>query len=165
MTIRQATIDDAAALAELRWEFRAGPEMLHPGEASVEERGVFLERCAAWMREELAADRWRAWVAELDGRIVGQLWMNTIVKVPNPIGERERHAYLSNLYVTPSARGGTGTRLLETALAAAAASGVDRVVLWPSQGSRSLYRRYNFTPEGDVMELTCPAAHARPAQR
>lgn len=160
ITIRRATIDDARPLAELRWEFRAGPEMLHPDDPPVEDRGMFLTRCADWMRAELASGRWRVWVAERDGRIVGQVWLNTIVKVPNPAGERERHGYLSNLYVTPSARGGTGTRLLEAALEAAASSGVDRVVLWPSEGSRSLYLRYNFTPNGDVLELTCPAVPA-----
>jgi len=146
--IRPAKPSDAAGLAELRWEFRAGR-----GEPAVESHDAFVARCAAWMQRELGADgTWRAWLAEDDGEIVGQVWLHTIQKVPNPIAERERHAYLSNLYVKPSARGGIGTRLLETVLAHTTANGVDSVVLWPSARSRSMYLRHGFTPNGAVLE-------------
>jgi GNAT superfamily N-acetyltransferase len=149
-TIRSATRDDAWALAELRWEFRAGRDR------AVEDRDAFLARCAGWMRRELIAQEpWRAWVAVRDDRRIGQVWLDTLRKVPNPIGERERHAYLSNLYVTPDARGGVGTQLLETAIAWARDNGVDRIVLWPSAESASLYLRHGFARAGDVMELTC----------
>jgi GNAT superfamily N-acetyltransferase len=150
-TIRPATRDDAWALAELRWEFRAGR-----GAPAVEDHDAFVARCAGWMRRELIAQApWRAWVAERDGQRVGQVWLDTLHKVPNPIGERERHAYLSNLYVTPAARGGIGTQLIEAALAWSRDNGVDRVVLWPTADSMSLYLRHGFRREGDVMELTC----------
>jgi GNAT superfamily N-acetyltransferase len=149
VVIRPASAADSRRLAELRWEFRAGKD------APVEKQDAFVERCAAWMAAALAAGAWRAWVAEKDGALVGQIWMNVIVKVPNPVGERDRHAYISNLYVTSSARGGVGTRLLEAALAHASANGVDRVVLWPTSRSRSMYIRYGFTPNGEVFELTC----------
>ena len=154
--IRPAQPSDAAVLAELRWEFRAARS------ATAESHDAFVARCAAWMRRELASGAsWRAWVAvEMEGRaeaghhrIVGQVWLHTINKVPNPIAERERHAYLSNLYVTPTARGGVGTRLLEAALVQASADGVDSIVLWPSARSRSLYLRRGFTANGDVFEL------------
>ena len=146
--VRAARPSDAAVLAALRWEFRAGRD------PAVESRDAFVARCAGWMQKELAAgDAWRAWIAEkADGQVVGQVWLHIINKVPNPIAERERHAYLSNLYVTPAARGGVGTRLLETVLAQAAADGVDSIVLWPSARSRSLYLRHGFTPRGGVLE-------------
>ena len=82
-----------------------------------------------------------------------QIWVDLIHKVPNPVGEADRHAYLSNLYVQPSARGGVGTLLLQTALAWARANGIDRVVLWPSARSVTLYRRHQFRRDADVMEL------------
>jgi len=145
--IRAATPGDARTLSELRWEFRAGRD------APVEAREAFVDRCAAWMMRELAGQAWRAWVA-LDGhRVIGQVWVNLIHKVPNPVGERDRHAYLSNLYVQPTARGGVGTALLETVLDWAGHQGVDRIVLWPSGRSVSLYRRYQFRRDADVMEL------------
>lgn len=148
--VRDATPADAAALAELRWEFRAGRD------PAVEGHDAFIDRCVAWMLRELrSGDPWRAWVAVRDGRIVGQVWVDLLRKVPNPIGERERHAYLSNLYVQPSERGGVGTALLQNAIDWARANEIDRIVLWPSAMSVTLYRRHGFTREGDVMELTC----------
>ena len=147
--IRTATSADAAALAELRWEFRAGRD------PAVESHDMFVKRCAKWMRRELTtADAWRAWVAVRDGAIVGQVWLNTIHKVPNPIAELERHGYLSNLYVKPAERGGIGTQLVGAVVAWARASGFDRVVLWPSTRSVTLYLRFGFTHGGDVMELS-----------
>jgi len=148
--IRPAGPTDVAQLAELRWEFRAGRATATEGHAA------FVERCARWMADELGpGGRWRAWAAADGARIVGQVWLQIIRKLPNPTGERERHAYLSNLYVMPSARGGVGTELLQAAVACAAAEGVDRVVLWPSPRSRSLYERHGFIPNGEVLELTC----------
>jgi ribosomal protein S18 acetylase RimI-like enzyme len=146
--IRSATSADSRMLAELRWEFRAGRE------APAESHDVFVRRCTDWMRRELPTGRtWHAWVAVKNNVIVGQVWLQTIHKVPNPVKEAERHAYLSNLYVKPSDRGGTGTRLLEAAIAAAREDGVDRIVLWPSRRSVALYLRHGFSHGGDVMEL------------
>src|SRR5262249_9162508 len=100
LEIRPARPDDAARLAVLRWEFRAGRA------TPTEDQATFVARCTSWMTEALAAGEWRAWVAVVEGRIAGQIWLHTITKVPNPVDERERHAYISNLYVTPPARGG-----------------------------------------------------------
>jgi GNAT superfamily N-acetyltransferase len=148
--IRPATPADARALAELRWEFRAGKTP--PTEA----HEVFVARCSLWMSAELERGAWRAWVADESGRVIGQIWLQLLLKLPNPAAERERHAYVSNVYVTPTARGGIGTRLLQTAIDWAAANDVDRVVLWPTARSRSLYRRHGFVANGGVLELTCP---------
>jgi len=149
--VRDATPGDAAALAELRWEFRAGRE------PTVESHDAFVARCTAWMRAQLLAGHpWRAWVAaEEHHRIVGHVWLHTLDKVPNPNGDRERHAYLSNLYVTPASRGGTGARLLETALEWASSNGVDHVLLWPTSRSRTLYARYGFAASGDFLNRGC----------
>jgi GNAT superfamily N-acetyltransferase len=146
--IRKATSADAGALAELRWEFRTGRQ------PPAETHDTFVRRCAPWMRRELAtANPWHAWVAVIDRAIVGQIWLHTLHKVPNPVAEPETHAYLSNLYVKPSERGGTGTRLLDTAITWARSNGVDRVVLWPSPRSVTLYLRHGFSHGGEVMEL------------
>lgn len=146
--IRRATVDDAVALAELRWEFRSDrPDANEPHDR-------FVARCTEWMRDELAGPTWRVWVALVDERIVGNVWLGTIPKLPNPGAEREQHAYISNVYVTPAARGGVGRALLAAALEDAAAR-ADRVILWPSGLSKTLYARFGFTPGGDVMELKC----------
>jgi GNAT superfamily N-acetyltransferase len=135
--IRLATAADAVPLAELRWEFRAGRD------APVEGRDGFVGRCAAWMREALAGD-WRAWIAVDGGAIVGHAWLCTIEKIPNPVGQRTRQAYISNVYVRPGARGGVGTRLVQQAVAWADANDVDYALLTPTPRSRTLYARHGF---------------------
>jgi len=147
-TIRRATPDDAAALATLRWEFRGERPDRN------EEREPFVARCADWMRAELAGSTWRVWVALRNDRIVGNVWLGTIPKIPNPGAEREEHVYVSNVYVTPSARGGVGRALLDAALADAAGR-ADRAILWPSALSRTLYAKYGFAADGGIMELKC----------
>jgi GNAT superfamily N-acetyltransferase len=141
--VRRAIPDDASALAELRWEFRSGRE------PAVESHEVFIERCARWMRRQLDGGTWQAWVALDDhAAIVGQVWVDLIEKLPNPVGERERHAYLSNLYVKPDARGRTGAALLEAALEWTRTRDVDSVVLWATPRSVTLYQRYDFARAG-----------------
>jgi ribosomal protein S18 acetylase RimI-like enzyme len=141
--VRRAIADDAPALAELRWEFRSGRE------PAVESHDAFIARCVRWMHGQLADQTWAAWVALDDhGSIVGQVWVDLIEKLPNPVGEREHHAYLSNLYVKPDARGGVGAALLEAALEWTRSRDVDSVVLWATPRSVTLYQRYEFSREG-----------------
>jgi len=148
--VRRAIPGDAPALAELRWEFRSGRE------PAVESYDAFVERCTEWMRRQLEGTAWQAWVALDDrGAIVGQVWVDLIEKLPNPVGEREHHAYLSNLYVKPDARGGTGAALLEAALEWTRTHSVDSVVLWATPRSVTLYERYQFARgRGRLMERT-----------
>jgi GNAT superfamily N-acetyltransferase len=146
--IRIAAASDAERLAELRWEFRVARA------AAREDRDAFVARCAAWMREALTSNtRWRAWAAVSDGAIVGQVWLQTIEKMPNPVAERESHGYVSNVFVQPAFRGGAGTPLLQAVLAWAKAHHLDRVIVWPSPKSITLYERQGFSHRGDVMEL------------
>ena len=99
--------------------------------------------------------------------MIGTVWLELIEKLPNPVGERERHGYITNLYVRAEQRGaGAGTRLLRAALAECDARGVDAVLLWPTPRSRSLYEREGFRPASDLLErrqsrLAAPAPRCR----
>ena len=148
--IREATAADAPALARLRYEVRA------PLGEVTEDEAAFVARCAPWMAARLAAGgAWRAWVAESsDGAIVGTIWVGLIEKLPNPTPEPEEHAYVTNVYVRPAARGaGTGSALLRAALAWCEARGVHAVVLWPTARSAPLYRRHGFATPATLLEL------------
>lgn len=150
MRLRRGRPGDAAALAALRWEFRAA--LARPNEI----RGPFVRRCARWMRPRLGArSSWRVWVIEDAGAIVGQLWLAVIEKVPNPVPEAERHGYVTNVYVRPSHRGaGLGRRLMDAVTSWCASNAVDSVVLWPTAKSRSLYRRHGFAAPPALLEKT-----------
>jgi GNAT superfamily N-acetyltransferase len=153
--IREATRADAAALARLRYEFRSSQ-----GEP-IETEDEFVERCAPWFDAELAReDGWRCWVLVVDGAIVGHLWLDLIRKIPNPVDEREHHAYISNFYVCDAYRArGAGTRMMQAALDWCREHDVDSVVLWPTTASRSLYLRHGFTAPEELLELR-PATSA-----
>jgi hypothetical protein len=88
--IREAHAADVPALAALRYDFRSAQA------PATEDRAPFVERCAAWMAERVQAGTgWRCWIAAGQaGRIDGQVWVELIAKMPNPVGEPERHAYL-----------------------------------------------------------------------
>jgi GNAT superfamily N-acetyltransferase len=146
--VRRATAADAEALAVLRFEFRSSLE------TATEARREFVVRCAAWMKSRLAADGpWRCWVAEDGEGLLGHAWLEAIEKVPNPITERETHAYLTNVYVRPAHRGqGWGDALVEAALQWCRDREVDSVILWPTERSRTLYGRHGFAPSSEIME-------------
>lgn len=149
MDVRAAVPEDAPALARLRYEFRAAER------TAVEPRERFVARAAAWMRERLAPGApWRCFVVVREGAIAGHVWVQLVEKIPNPgRAEPERHAYLTNLYVRPTARGGAGSALLDAALAWCRDQAVDTVVLWPTERSRTLYARYGFAAAADIMAL------------
>ncbi len=148
IAIRLAALPDVPALARLRYEFRAGIE------PAAEPESAFIERCTGWMREHLRPDAsWRCWVGQAPGGIVGSAWLQLIEKLPNPVGEPERHGYISSLYVQPAHRGaGLGSMLLAACVRECEAMAVDAVILWPTPRSRSLYVRHGFAVRDDLME-------------
>src|SRR5215216_6343996 len=100
LEVRRATLSDSEALARLRYEFRSSRA------ESIESEVEFVPRCAAWMSHRLAsAESWRAWVIELDGSLVGNVWLELVEKLPNPSTEYERHGYITNFYVRSDHRG------------------------------------------------------------
>ena len=144
--IRPARPEDAQTLARMRYAFRASL-----GDAT-EDEASFVARCQDWMREELSSGRWRCWVVEHDGAIEGHLWLHLIDKIPNPVEERERHAYISNVFISEALRShGLGGRLMDAAMAHCREHGVDSVILWPTSRSRTLYQRHGFEVREDIM--------------
>jgi len=149
--VRRATADDAVILATLRFEFRSAI-----GDA-IELPDEFVARCESWMRDRLSDnDFWFAWIAETldeDGALaIGAVWLQLVEKVPNPVIEKEAHAYVTNLFVMESERGrGAGSMLLEAAVAECKLWDVDTIILWPTSRSRTLYERHGFGATKDIM--------------
>lgn len=153
MRIRTATRDDAEVLARLRYRFRI--ELGEP----IETEEAFADRCASWMADRLEESRqWKCWVAEQEsgiiGKVIGNLWLQVMEKLPNPVSEAEHHAYITNVYILPDCRnGGVGALLMDAALEWCLNSDIDAVFLWPSDRSRSFYQRYGFSVREDLFAL------------
>jgi len=147
-SIRLAHASDALSLARMRYALRAST-----GKA-IETEVDFVQRCLPWMAQHLEADAWRCWVAEREGKMIGNLWLQRIEKIPNPTSESEYYAYITSFFVTESARGkGIGSSLLSTSLTWCREHEVQAVILWPTDKSRTLYERFGFAVRSDLFEL------------
>ena len=142
--IRRARLADVDQLVALRREFTfeddEGPE-----------RPEYEVACRAFLTE--AIDRgWQIWVAEVGGRVVSHVYVALIDKVPRPIREHRRIAYLTNVYTRPEFRGrGIGSRVLKRAQAAARDADVELMLVWPSEESLDFYRRHGFASLGEPL--------------
>jgi ribosomal protein S18 acetylase RimI-like enzyme len=148
--IRVATSADWGALAEMRYRFRA--EVGSPTET----KSHFVRRCTSWMKKVFVADSspWRCWVIDDGEQLVGHVCVQLFEKMPNPINEREAHAYVTNFYVVPEIRGrGLGRKLLNKALSWCRTQDTDAVILWATGESKSLYRRCRLVEHADILEL------------
>jgi GNAT superfamily N-acetyltransferase len=150
LRIRAATSGDWNALAEMRYQFRT--EVGSPNET----KSRFLRRCTSWMKKAFSAksSAWRCWVVEDGRQLLGHVCVQLFEKMPNPVNELERHAYLTNFYVVPELRGkGMGRKLLNEALSWCRTQGADAIILWATPESKSLYRRCGLLEPTDILEL------------
>jgi GNAT superfamily N-acetyltransferase len=143
--IRRAKLSDVGQLIALRREFT-----FEDDEGA--ERPEYERECRAFLTEAIERERWQIWVAEADGRLVSHVYVALVDKVPRPIREHRRIAYLTNVYTRPEFRGrGIGGRLLERAQQAAREAEVELMLVWPSEESVEFYRRYGFSSPGEPL--------------
>lgn len=149
MTIREANHNDGPELARLRWEF--SPEQVATGHQS---REAFTTEFSAFIARALQEERWKIWVAEAGSRLTGNLYVEIIPKLPRP-GEFAKHyAYMTNVYVVEESRNeGIGGKLVDAAIAWAAAADMEFIIVWPSAESTAFYERHGFH-RGESMERT-----------
>lgn len=147
--IRLATESDAMLLAQLRFELRSSFHQV------IEQESSFVERCAAWMQDQLRTDtHWKCWIAEFEQTPVGNIWAQLIEKIPNPIAEPEQYVYVTNFYVRAEHRGkGIGSKLMSAVMAWSQSQSVHTIILWPTDRSKPLYTRHGFSNAQNIMQL------------
>ena len=154
--IRFATRADAPTLAAMRYEFRSA---LQP---ATENRTDFVKRAEVWMRDRLASPEWRAWVATDSSRIVGNIWLHRMEKMPNPVGEAAAIGYITNTFVLPELQSsGIGSALLRAVIEFSEREGYHTLVLWPAPRSRAFYERQGFAARDNIFArvIAAPGVH------
>lgn len=135
-----ATTADIPELARLRWQLYAEQD----GEPA-ESPAAYGERFARFAGSALASDAWRSWVARDGDRLVAAMWLHTVPRVPVPGKRAGPIGYLTNVYVEPAHRNaGLGARMLDRGRAWCDEQGHSLVIVWPTERSRSFYRRGGF---------------------
>jgi GNAT superfamily N-acetyltransferase len=108
--------------------------------------GAFLER--GLERE------WHIWVAEHEGRLISNIYLQLVTKVPRPGRPYDAYGYITNVYTVPEWRGhGVGGQVLDALIAWARERRLDFLVLWPSEASPPFYRRHGFVASPEGLEL------------
>ncbi len=149
ITYRAATLDDAEALAHLRYEMEIER---HPGEASLD-RGTFLAAHCEVTRDGMARDDMRAWVAEADSVPVACVILLAWRMHPNYSEPHRRRGLVTGVYTQPAyRRQGIGRHLMEQLVAYARERGISRLILWASEMGGPMYEQVGFT-QSRAMEL------------
>jgi GNAT superfamily N-acetyltransferase len=72
-----------------------------------------------------------------------------IDKIPRPVAGFSAIGYLTNVYTRLEFRGqGLGSRVLDPVTAWARDSGIELLVVWPSEASVAHYERHGFADRG-----------------
>ena len=150
ITYRLATKTDLATLTELRWTFRTEEE---PAPKDVD-KAMFLTACLDFLQQGMETKQWVYWIAEANGEIVSQVFVQRVRKVPKPSHLYDVYGYITNVYTRATFRGqGIGSELMQHVVQWAEAEKLDTLIVWPSEESGRFYQRLGFRADNDVMEL------------
>ena len=148
-SIRLATARDAAELARLRWDF-SPDEVAASGQSFAE----FARDFEQFLHDALRSGDWSIWMAEQEGRLIANIYVNLVHKVPRPGRFGQRYGYVTNVYTEPDVRNaGIGSALLQRVIAWAREQRLELLLVWPSDESVRFYLRAGFIPSPTAMEL------------
>ena len=149
MNYRQATPNDFASLAQMRWDFRT--EMLtRPLPLGTEQ--AFMPVMLEFLEQAYHNGQWVMWLAEENGVIVSHVYIERIRKVPRPTSFDCEYGYLTNMYTVPAWRGKeVGAELLRHAVEWAREQKLEMIILWPAKGREAFYQRGGFIHEPEAM--------------
>jgi GNAT superfamily N-acetyltransferase len=152
ITIRRASVEDAAVLARHRAEmFR------DMGDVADDLYPHLLEATRAWMERGIPAGEYVAWLASPAGsdEVVAGAGLHLRTIIPRPRGRTEVEMGPQGLIVnvfTERAwrRRGIAERLMRELLAWARENGIPRPILHASPEGRRLYERLGFEPTNEM---------------
>jgi GNAT superfamily N-acetyltransferase len=146
VTIRPGRVDDALALADLR--YRMDAEDADTSGSAADFAAAFEQ----WLDRD--GETWQSVVAEDDDHLVGMLWLAPVPRMPRPGNPSPAPiGYVTAFFVEERHRNvGVGQALLAAMNAAADQLPYDTLIVWPSERSASLYQRMGFHPPEELLE-------------
>ena len=148
ITCRAATEADIEALADLRWQMSAEYES---GEVTREQYVAAFREAIA---DEMARGRYRAWLAEADGRPVACTALIWWPMPPNLDELHRRRGYVSSVFTHPDYRRQRLARtLMEMLIAEARVLHITKLLLNTSTMGRSLYESMGFVVPERGLEI------------
>jgi GNAT superfamily N-acetyltransferase len=153
-TIRRAGLDDANALARLRWVWRT-VERGEYGLSAPEFEAAFTE----WWSTRPATHV--AYLAEYGGEAVGMAWLAIFDRVPQPRQLQRRAGNVQSVFVLEAYRDrGTGRALVDAVITEARAHRLGYLIVHPSVRAYSLYERLGFAETNQMLHMDLDG-HAR----
>lgn len=149
-TVRRAAAADIPALVGLRLAFDrelAG----EPPADRVDEHRASIE---AYLRSHLPDGRFRVWVADAAGEVIGMAGLVVIDRPPHPRSRRAPEAMVFNVMTAPAwRRRGVGRAIMQAVIADGRALGCRRLVLRASDDGSHLYAALGFVDPGTWRQL------------
>lgn len=149
--VRLAQTKDIDTLTRMRFDFSREYDDSISNDAYDE----FAGRCSAFLQKAIADDsNWKVWVAEVDGRVVANMFVQIVEKVPRPgVDASSPFGYVTNVYTHPDYRGqGIGSQIHGEIARWAAENRLDFLIVWPSDNSVEFYARNGFARCKEAME-------------
>jgi GNAT superfamily N-acetyltransferase len=114
----------------------------------------FLPGCLDFLRQSLSSGRWAFWIAEDEGQIVAQAFLEVVAKMPDLHDFERGFGYVTNVYTRPAYRDqGVGAQLMEHVRAWAVEHNLEFLILWPSGRAVPFYSRAGYHPIERALEL------------
>ena len=149
-TVRRATPADIPAVVALRLAF----DRELAGEIPRTEDDEHRTRVEAYVRSHVPDGRFRVWVADAAGEIVGMAGLVVIDRPPQPRSRRAPEAMVFNV-MTDAAwrRRGVARAIMEAVIADGRALGCRRLLLRTSDDGKHLYASLGFRDPGTWRQL------------
>jgi GNAT superfamily N-acetyltransferase len=146
-SIRRAGVEDAGALARLRWVWRT-TERGEYGLTEPEFEAAFTE----WWAGRQGGHT--AYLAEVDGDAVGMAWLAVFDRIPQPQRLERLAGNVQSVYVLEEFRSlGVGKALVEAVIAEAKTRGLGYLIVHPSERAYPLYQRLGFAETDQILHL------------
>lgn len=140
---RRAVLEDIDELTRLRVELlKEVANLWREDDAS-----VLIEATQRYFSEKIPAGEFIAWIAEMNGRIVGMSGIVPLERPPVANNLTGREGYVLNMYTVPDFRGkGIATLLLKKIISFAKSDAMSRIWLHATPVAMGIYEGFGFMP-------------------